>query len=129
MVPPVPPVQPPVPQPRVDSWSVKTEADVAAALGAAMPGDHPVEKVALLSRVVQQQRVDSPAVPSTHIEVLENALDLGMLRDVVAPWKVPSSVRTALVSRGVRVLKGQLSDVRDPLAPGFHEASSRAAAR
>ncbi|GLC55390.1 hypothetical protein PLESTB_000982200 [Pleodorina starrii] len=108
-----------------ETWKLGAGGDVACALMAAMPGEHPPAKVALLSRVVGSAAFDTPPVPIQHVQALTEYVELGMVRDALLPWGADPAVRSVLVSKGIRVSKGKLSDAREPLAPGFYEAARK----
>jgi hypothetical protein len=108
-----------------ETWSLGAGGDVGSALGAAMPGEHPYSKVALLSRVVNAGEFDRPTVPREHVEALVQNVELGLVRDALFPWGVDPSIRAVLMSKGVRVMKGKPSDAREPLSPGFYEAAQK----
>jgi hypothetical protein len=88
-----------------------------------MPGSHPAEKVAFLSRLVEDRRgFEVPDVPREHVTVLEGAVDLGLVGEALMPWGAAGPVQSALLSRGVRVWKSESGDVRAPLAPPFYQS-------
>ncbi len=109
------------------TWSAQlgTGGDVAQALSSAMPGAHPAPKVALLTRALGDRALQAPLMSQRHVDRLMMVLDTGLVREALFPWGADASTRTALTSHGVRVIKGKLTDVLEPLAPTFYEAAQK----
>ena len=111
------------------NWNLGSGGAVAAALSVAMPGNHPVSKVALITSALASASFLGPAVPVEHAVVLQSSLDLCLLREAVCPWDVSPSVRSALLSHGIHVLKSKSVNPVDPLTPSFYESVQQQVSR